>query len=191
MKRHMFAVVLLMTLAMALIPALAQSATEPTFVAVLGRVESYGGEPAYGYLGAFAEVGEWAEVGLFWTLEPVHIAVIPYNYSFYAARLVSTTTVELNYSGSDFYVSGLWDVYNVTFYYNKDGYRWEFKVIIDDGSGELNVIDDWRAFTVDIDGIPQVAGMVLRYCIRTRETHSYRRCNFRWRNRHLRLGARC
>ncbi len=167
MKRHMFAVVLLMTLAMALIPALAQSATEPTFVAVLGRVESYGGEPGCGYLGAFAEVGEWAEVGLFWTLEPVHIAVIPYNYSFYAARLVSTTTVELNYSGSDFYVSGLWDVYNVTFYYDKDGYRWEFKVIIDDGSGELNVIDDWRAFTVDIDGIPQVAGIVLRYCIRT------------------------
>ncbi len=166
MKKPMFAVVLLITLAMTSIPTLAQPATEPTFVAVLGRVKSYGGELAYGYLGAFAEVGEWAEVGLFWTLEPVHIAVIPYNYSFYAARLVSTATVELNYSGSDFYVSGLWDVYNVTFYYKEDGYSWEFKVIIDHGSGELNVKDDWMAFTVDIDGIPQVAGMVLRYCIR-------------------------
>ncbi|NIW12433.1 MAG: hypothetical protein GWN31_00550, partial [Candidatus Thorarchaeota archaeon] len=85
MKKPVFAAFLLMTLAMTLIPTSAQSATEPTFVAMMGRVQTYGGEPAYGYLGAFAEVGEWAEVGLFWTLEPVHIAVIPYNYSFHAA----------------------------------------------------------------------------------------------------------
>lgn len=167
MKKPVFVAFLLMTLAMTLIPTSAQSATEPTFVAMMGRVESYGGKPAYGYIGAFAEVNKSAKVGLFWTLQPVHIAVIPYNYTFHAARLVSTEMVELNYSDSDFYVSGLWDVYNVTFCYKKDGnFTLIVELWVDDGFGELNVLDNWKTFTVDIKGIQEVAGIVLRYCVR-------------------------
>jgi len=167
MKKPVFVTFLLMTLAMTSIPTLAQSATEPTFVAMMGMVETYGGKPAYGYIGAFAEVNKSAKVCLFWTLHPVHIAVIPYNYTFHVAKLVSTKMVALNYSGRDFYVSGLWDVWNVTFHYRKDGFNMTMKLWVDDGFGELNVIDNWKTFTVEIEyPIKQIVGIVLRYCIR-------------------------
>lgn len=166
MKKMLLIGALLVTFVLT-IPTLAQSTTEPTFVGVLGKVEYYGDESAYGYLGAFAEVGEWAEVCLCWTLEPVHILVLPYNYSFYAARLVRAVIVELDYLGRDFYVSGLWDVYNVTFYYDKNGnFTWTIELLVDNGSGELNVIDNWRTFTVTIEGIDEIVGIVLRHCIR-------------------------
>jgi len=167
MKKPAFVAFLLTTLAMTLIPASAQSVTDPTFVAMMGMVQLYGGKPAYGYVRAFAEVNKSAEVCLFWTLHPVHIAVIPYNYTFHVAKLVRTKMVALNYSGRDFYVSGLWDVWNVTFYYRKDGFNWTMKLWVDDGFGELNVIDKWKTFTVDIVyPVKQIVGIVLRYCIR-------------------------
>ncbi|NIW13777.1 MAG: hypothetical protein GWN31_07575 [Candidatus Thorarchaeota archaeon] len=37
---------------------------------------------------------------------------------------------------------------------------------MDDGFGELNVTGNWETFRVNIDDIPQIAGIVLRYCIR-------------------------
>jgi len=167
MKKLMFVAVLSITLAMTSIPALAQPVTEPIFVGMMGMVQSYGDKPAYGYIGAFAKINKSAEVCLFWTLHPVHIAVIPYNYSFHVARLDTAKMVALNYSGRDFYVSGLWDVYNVTFYYRKDGFNWTMKLWVDDGFGELNVINNWKTFTVDIEyPIKQIFGIVLRYCIR-------------------------
>ena len=169
MKKPVFVAFLLMILAMTLIPTSAQSATEPTFVAVVGNVESYGGNGWWGgRLGAFAEVGKWAEVGVYWTRDaPIPIANLSYIYSFCVAKLVNTTMVELNYTGKDFYVSGLWDACNVTFYYDEYGnITWTIEILVDDGLGELNIINNWTRFTVDIDGIQQIGGMVLYYWIR-------------------------
>jgi hypothetical protein len=173
MKRHHLAYVLLMTLVMTSILAFAQptKATESTFVAVIGSVNSYGGQPAYGWLGAFAEISVQAEVAVFWAPgEPPELE-LPATYSFFTAQLVSSETVELDYMGSDFYVSGLWDVYNVTFIYDEVGKTIEqnIELLIDDGPGELSVTNGWTMFTVGITGIEQIAGIVLYYCIKTVE----------------------
>lgn len=169
MKKPMFVAVLLMTLAITSIPTFAQAASESTFVAMVGAVDSYGGEPAYGWLGAFAEVDEWAEVDVFWTLEDIFGQLESsenFTYSFYAATLVNTTVVELNYADKDFYISGLWDVYNVTFCYDADGnYTWTIESLVDDGSGELYVTNNWQVFTINIEGIEQIVGTVLDYWI--------------------------
>jgi hypothetical protein len=173
MKRGYLPLVLSMTFIMALISALTQpaKATESTFVAMIGSVNSYGGQPAYGWLGAFAEISVQAEVAVFWALGEPPEPELPATYSFFTAQLVSSETVELDYMGSDFYVSGLWDVYNVTFIYDEAGKTIEqiIEQLIDDGPGELSVTNGWTIFTVDITGIEKIAGIVLYYCIKTVE----------------------
>jgi len=168
MKKSVFTLILLMTLALTLIPVPAQPATEPTFAAMMGKVESYGENPAYGWLGALAEVEKWAEVKIIWTVSMPHILVFPANYAFYAARLVESDMVELGYNGNDFYVNGTWDVYNITIMYgagrNLKGKI--VKLVVDKGPGALSVFNNWTDFTVDIEGIEMIKGIVLRYCTR-------------------------
>lgn len=170
MKKAMAISILLMTLVL-VTPSFVQAAPESTFVAMVGRVVWYGKEPAFGWLGVFAEVGLGAEAGVFWTLAEPKIASFPAIFTVYAARLVETTTVELDYMGKDFYISGLWDVYNITFVYDESGNLVEriTELIVDDGSGELNVVNNWTNFTVDIAGIDLISGMVTYHCIKTFE----------------------
>jgi len=175
MKKSLLAMVSLMTLAMTLIPVRAQPATDSTFVAMFGRVDYYGAKPAYGCIGAFAEVKKWAEVKVIWTDMGPRILSFPATYYFYAAKLVKSDIVELKYNDKDFYVSGLWDVWNVTLFYDGHGNLWKriFDLIVDDGPGELSVFNAWTRFTVDIKNpkppptMELIVGRVLRYWIRS------------------------
>jgi len=172
MKKSVLGIVLLTTLAMTMIPVWAQPATESTFVAMFGRVDYYGTKPAYGCLGAFAEVKKWANVSIIWTDMGPRVLSFPATYYFYAAKLVKSDIVELNYNGKDFYVSGLWDVWNVTLFYDGQGNLWKkiINLIVDDGPGDLSVSNNWTNFTVDIKPSPPmelIIGMVLRYWIRS------------------------
>jgi len=172
MKKSVFALGLLMTLAMTLIPVSAQSSTESTFVAMIGKVDYYGAKPAYGCIAAFAKVKEWAEVKVIWTDMGPHILSFPATYYFYVAKLVKSDIVELKYNGKDFYVHGLWDVWNVTLYYDGHGKLWNkiIKLIVDDEPGELNVFNNWTSFTADIKPKPPmelIVGRVIRYWIRS------------------------
>jgi len=171
MKKSVLAIALLMTLAMTLIPVSAQTTTESTFVAMSGRVTYYGPKPAYGCLRAFAEVKKWAEVKIIWTDMGPHILSFPVTYYFYAAKLVKSDIVELKYDGKDFYVHGLWDVWNVTLFYDGHGRLWKWIVtpIVDDEPGDLSVFNGWTDFIVDIKPKPPmelIAGKVLRYWIK-------------------------
>jgi hypothetical protein len=158
MRKTFLMAFLVTSLALTSFPTFAQ--TESTYVAMDGYVESYGEELAYGWLGALAEIDQWAEVDIFWSMENLSLE-LPANYSFYAATLVNTETVKLNYTGKDFYVSGRWDVWNVTFYYDETGnYSYTAELIVDDGPGELNVLNGWAVFTVNIIGIQSIAGVV-------------------------------
>lgn len=172
MKKSVLAMALLITLAMTLIPVSAQPATESTFVAMFGRVDRYGAKPAYGCLAAFAKVKEWAEVKVIWTDMGPRIACFPATYYFYTARLVKSYIVELKYNDKDFYVLGLWDVWNITLYYDEHGNLWKkiINLIVDDGPGDLSVFNNWTSFTVDIKPKPPmelIVGRVFRYWIRS------------------------
>lgn len=166
MRKAIWVVLLLTILAATSISVSAQSVADPTFVAMHGIVYKYGGLPAWGRIWAFAEVPDkWAEVGVFWTRAEPRILSFPATYIFYGARLNVTEKARLKYEGYDFYISGLWNVYKITIDYDRTGKTIgiEIELIVDNGFGELKVIDGWTNFTVGIEGIPLIEGIVRYY----------------------------
>ena len=163
MKKAILVSVLLITLVL-MTPTFAQPAAE-TWVMMQGMVTSYGGLPvAYGWCGVYAEVGEWAEAHAFWiplTLSPFQEPGMNFTYSFYAARLVNASLIELNYTETiDFYISGIWDVNKFTFEYADGNFTMTMEVIVDDATGELSVTGNWTNFTIAIIGIELISGTV-------------------------------
>jgi hypothetical protein len=152
---------------MLIMPTIAQPAANPTWVMMHGQIEYFGFNPAWGYCGVYAKIGEWAQVFAAWMPAKPCITTI---FNFYAARLMNTTVVELNYSGSDLYIEGLWNVYNVTFIYEPGqmpgNYTFTIELLVDHGEGTLTVNGNWKTFTISITGIDEVGGSVKRYIIR-------------------------
>lgn len=172
MKKITLPIAILLTL-MLTTPTIAQPSIDSTWVMMRGTVETYGGNPAYGWCGVYAEVGEWAQVFIAWM--PLGGPQIPEICNFYAARLVNTTLVELDYDSADLYIEGLWNVYNVTFIYEPGetpgNYSLTIELLVDHGKGTLSVTDNWTYFTVDIvdPKIELISGTVTFYRIRSIE----------------------
>ena len=156
------------------------TATESTWVHLGGFVNSYGGSEVVGRLLVYAKVGEWAKGFVLWSsLQPwdpplplTPLPDTPYTYSFCFAELVNTTMVELNYTGKDFYISGLWNVYNITYTYYFEPttlYSWTIEPLAYDATGELYVTGNWTEFTIDITGINPIGGIVIFYYIKSLE----------------------
>ncbi|MGD0979211.1 MAG: hypothetical protein ABR962_08745 [Candidatus Bathyarchaeia archaeon] len=153
-------------------------------IQVVGRVTGFGNSNASGVLHANAKIsnstgGNVSEAQVTWVplsgpmprASPqwaMHNATGNYTYSFYTATLISTTVVALNYSGDDFYVSGLWNVRNVTFSYSGASYE-NFKtvtsVIGQNDTGVLEVYGNGKNFTLSIAGFNKVTGSVERFVI--------------------------
>jgi hypothetical protein len=148
-------------------------------VKVMGRVTDYGGSPAFGHLNADAKISitnsttnleNSSRVHLFWapvnetaSVNDRNAAPENFTYSFYAARLINTAVVALNYSGNDFYVSGLWNVLNVTFSFHGTS-PWDFQKTAtyaeQNVTGDLRVYNGWKNFTASISGFKDVNGLV-------------------------------
>ena len=156
-----------------------------TWTHIVGRVESYDGQPAVGWLNALIKSSEnesMARVHLCWML-PFNFSTIPetilqpinFTFTFYAARLISATSVQLNYSGYDLYVEGVWKVYNVTFYYYDEDQNGEFEnyngpyisVVAQNVTGQLKIYDGWQTFTVSLAGFEDVNGIIVTSRIST------------------------
>ncbi|MDI6904740.1 MAG: hypothetical protein QMD13_04535 [Candidatus Bathyarchaeia archaeon] len=169
MKKVISVSVLLMTL-VAMAPTLAQPTTA-TWVMMQGNINQYGSESvAYGWCGAYAKVGEWAQAHAFWiplTLSPPGEGLgMSFTYSFYAARLVNASLIELNYTEIiDLYISGIWDVNKFTFEYIDGNFTMTMEVIVNDAAGELSVTGNWTDFTIEITGVPSIGGTVMFYYI--------------------------
>jgi hypothetical protein len=167
MRKLRIAPIVVLLPLMLIMPTIAQPAANPTWVMMHGRVEYFGSNQAWGYCGVYAKIGEWARVFAAWTIGKPVITTI---FNFYAARLMNTTVVELNYSSSDLYIEGLWNVYNVTFIYEPGqmpgNYTFTIDLLVDHGEGTLTVNDNWKTFTISITGIDEVKGSVKRYIIR-------------------------
>jgi PKD repeat protein len=154
-------------------PVSAPLPIEKTWVKIKGLVTSFDEQPAFGWLKAHAKLGEWAKVRAFWTTTNLALNVedlkgnddhsaISFTYSFYAAVLANATVVELDYSGSDFYISGLWNVYNISWtYHSEEDFTFTVESLAEDRAGELNVTGGWREFTLDITDIGVASGQVV------------------------------
>jgi len=163
------------------------------WVHMKGLVTSYGGENATGGIMAHARIAEekddWAKVHGFLTQQtPVTDTSAEYTFSLLAFRLANTTEVTLNDDyGNDLNISGLWDVYEVTFTHSDDKWTRTIEQILKEASGDLIVnlngyaetevaiepetyepipISTAGTFTLDIDGLKTIAGNVRFYHIR-------------------------
>jgi hypothetical protein len=147
-----------------------------TYVRVVGPVTKYGNDTVMGWLNANAmitNVSEVAKAHVFWM--PIVPYVLPkganFTYSFYHASLINTSIAAVNYTGYDFYVKGLWTVYNVTITYSGqqfDRCKENTTVVKENATGELMV--SGLNFTVSITGFKDVTGSVWRLDIWHRAT---------------------
>jgi len=175
MKKQILLIGILLMTTVLMIPTVAESATE-IWVVMHGRITSWGVTPvAFGWCGAFAKIDEWARVRAFWapTIPPRPIDPgSSFTFSFYTARLVNASIIKLNYEGNDFYVSGRWDVYNVTFdHYGYGNFTLTIDVMANDANGTLlvpNMLPE-QDFTINIDGIEVITGKVKFVCMKSIE----------------------
>ena len=195
-------VALLTLAALAFVPAVTKAEDEDgiqvqqTWVHVAGPIESFGSRVAFGWLSVIAKMKtinatstEWAHAHAFWTtslVTPIELGehcregFENFTFSFYFARLVSASTIALNYSGYDFYIGGLWDAYNVTFKYYPneegefDGENFNVTIVplAVNATGEFRVTNNWTSFELSINGINGpilVSGFVHHYFVGSME----------------------
>lgn len=188
------AAVLLLSL-VAFIPKVARAdGTQPmgTFVLLQGMIDRYGFTPVMGMVMAQGEIPQnsslnpTARAFAMWTtmltlngseIVPPNATIQNFTYSFFAARLVSTTSVALNSSGNDLIISGLWDVYNVTFVYypnsqgefDGDNATQMIQPMASNATGDLTVTGNWAIFQLSITGINTLSGIVIERHVEPKE----------------------
>lgn len=171
MRKKLLAIMISIVLATIPVATLALPPAEPepqtpTYVMMQGAILAYGNEPtAYGWCSARALIGEWAQVNAFWIpatpLPPFGEPTTEnFTYSFYMAKL-ENGTAELSYGDYDFYITGLWDVFNVTFGYYGELRNSTTEVLALDVPGELFVTGNWSDFTINIEGFDALTGAVI------------------------------
>ena len=151
-------------------------AIQYTWVHIVGPVTDWNGIPAWGWLCAHAKISaneNISRVCLCWIPQMktpyfnMSHFLTNFTFSFYAAKLVETESIQFNYQGNDFHISGLWTVLNITFTYTYHDecidYQWTEQVIAENATGELKVYNGWSKFTVSIANIGDVNGQVRFY----------------------------
>jgi len=183
--RRSIAVIMIAMMAIgsfALIPNLASADTQFQWlwVRVGGVITRWDNTSVFGWIGAYAAkinangtYHQWARVHAIWTTEPRRLncsepppAPENFTFSFYAAKLVKSSMVRLNYSGYNFYINGSWNVIKVTttILVNGNGALISFnrtiEPIVINVTGEFRVFENWRRFELSIDGIDLLSGFV-------------------------------
>jgi hypothetical protein len=142
-----------------------------TIVHLLGPVKQYGSENATGWInadGMITNVTQLAKAHVFWMPTPSSTPgrtpkSTNFTFSFYHACLINASIVAVNHTGYNFYVYGLWTVYNVTFTYTGqhfDQCRENVTVAAQNVTGDLAVSGD--NFTVSITGFYNIVGSAWR-----------------------------
>jgi hypothetical protein len=170
------------------IPAMAEGGqVQQTWIRMRGMITNWGATPVFGWVQAHARTvdandtyRQWANVHAIWSDQPRHINCTnppteDFVYTYYCAHLANSSVIGLNYSDNDFYISGLWNVYNVTveYYIGEFGellsYTISLEAMVTNGEGDLRVFNDWMDFQLSITGIDSLSGTVLVYIIGSME----------------------
>ena len=91
-----------------------------------------------------------------------------FTYTYYAANLVFAQKVRRNYEGNNFFLNGTWVVSNVTVtntVITNNGLisrHHDVNTVTIKAVGQLNVTDNWTKFTLTINGIETLSGLVHR-----------------------------
>jgi hypothetical protein len=155
-------------------------------ISVVGSVTNFGSSPAMGCLQADAKIvnstastaENESQAHVTWipvTSTPLPVAPVwnatfgNYTYSYYSATLINATDTELNYTGNDLYIAGVWSVLNVTFSFtgmNWTDWQTSTSYLRQNATGTLEVYGNWKNFTLSITGFDDVIGTVDHVCIR-------------------------
>jgi hypothetical protein len=187
--RKSVAIVLLAMLAISsfsVIPSLAQADFhgQSLWIRAHGIITQWGDKKVFGWLGVHARMinvngtyKEWAGVHAIWSEEPRRLNCTEpprENFSLvcYAAKMINTTEVALNYSGYNLFISGYWNVVKITtsFYFNEAGELVKItrtiEPVVTETLGELHVFANWHLFELSINGIDKLSGPVMGVAIR-------------------------
>jgi len=168
----------------ALIPNLANADTQfqALWVRVGGIITRWDNTSVFGWLGACAAMinangtyHEWARAHAIWSTEPRRLnnsgpppAPENFTFSFYAANLTQTSMVRLNFT--HVYISGLWNVVNITttILVDENGalisFTRTFETVVLNAPGTLFVFpnpDFGYVFALSIEGIDVLSGIVV------------------------------
>src|SRR4030066_1839487 len=156
--------------------------TQKSWVRITGVITDWGTNDVNGFLQTQARTAifdtsdtkQLASAGAIWTTNtsrPINgvKAKENFTYTFYAAKLRNASVSELNYADSNFFISGEWNVYNVTGNVTIITNNGEITNIhresdTDVGKvyGELSVTNNWKEFTLALDGYDTLYGDVTR-----------------------------
>lgn len=152
-----------------------------------GVIKEWGDDPAFGWIGAHWRIvnvndtiHKGARVHATWSTEPRRLncsrpPTEDFTFWFYAARLMNTTDVRMNYSGYNLFISGLWNVANITTTIDVDAngtlisFNRTIVPVVTGAYGELHVFGNWHLFELSITGIDLLSGFVVRVFIAFRE----------------------
>ncbi len=148
-----------------------------------GLFTQWGDTPIFGFLNAHVVMTdvngtyrEWARVHAIWSYErPKLNCTEPptenFSLTFYAARLVDSTEIELNYSGYDLYIVGLWNVTEIVanVYVDENGQLLYVErtctPMLTNATGELRLFVTLNpmprmVFELEIEGIDLLSGFI-------------------------------
>lgn len=174
----------------ALIPAFSNADTQfsSLWVKLGGFINKWGNESAFGWLRALVHTvdingttHESAAVHAMWTQEIRRFnftedPIGSFTFSYYTARLVNTSTISFNSSGYDFFVSGLWNVSEITtsLTVNMTDHLVNFTrtdvQVLSEAPGELGVPTSTPGkFGLNITGIDVLSGFLAKEIIQFKE----------------------
>lgn len=141
-----------------------------SWVKVAGCVDYYGVDSAFGWLNVFAAPENWAQGWCAFVVPPLDGSSVliypppPINFTIYVARIVNASAVKLDHNGTDFWLSGFWEV-------GKAMNPTRIEDILDlvhnttVAEGRLNVTDGWSCFVLTIEGLEAIQGNITAYCM--------------------------
>jgi len=165
--------------------ASAQGSTEPSnpviwvlWVRFNGHINEWGNETYHGSLMMNAKTVRdqtvpykpWASVSTVWSNEqqPFASAIKPvgnFTYTHYAARLVWLITLKPEQEGLNLNLTGIWNVdqVKINYEFDKNGSliktSHEATSIATKAKGQLHMLDDWKRFEIEIEGIDTLKGV--------------------------------
>jgi len=187
MKKHTTLIILAMlaisTLVLVPISVSADTYFQKLWIRMRGFITQWGPTPVFGWVGTHVKMindngtyHEWATVHATWSYDKPRLNCTKpvaenFTLTYYTARLVNSSEIELNYTDYDLYISGLWNVKNITLTVLVDengtliSFTRTITPVVTEAPGELRVFLNWHAFELDITGIDLLKGFVVRHAI--------------------------
>jgi hypothetical protein len=187
--RKSFATFMLAVLAigsLSFIPNLANAdfVGQSTWIRGRGIINQWGDKQVFGWIGFHVRMvnlngtyREGAMIHAVWSEQAPRLnCTEPPRENFtvvvYAARMLNTTEVEMNYSGYNLFVSGYWNVVKITtsIYVTETGELINITRVIEpfvtEATGELHVFGNWHLFELSISGIDTLSGVIVGVVIK-------------------------